>query len=780
MNILAKKVKETIKGLRCEHYRLCNIQTRQDVVPFGGSIRESIGPFPEFILKGRFCKRSAIGLCSPCFYSRLPEYAFITNDDFNKGYLQQVDYIIDNFEKLVIQNQIGKVAFPIKDEDTVIGLVCTPTGSYFDNDEYPLEVRKTNLKKILAKAISLNCRVALHIEAHANDVLKYFENFDKEEIDLLKQLNARVIIGFESADEFSRNVIYAKELDMTIFLNSINVLKQHGFPVGAFVFAGLFSYTDYETINDIKKTFLFLKEKEISPVLMFANTQKYTISDVLRIENKYKLLDAHTVLEIVKLLINIFGCNTIGNIDPWFIADPKGGPPEPDHHIFISKENTACHNCNNRIYELIEKLRIDKNADEFLKGYTQIKQCTCMLKYDALIEKDQIFIKEKNIEDRTRILLEQVNNMREKYILIENPWVVKAQLLCYGLFLTNSQKEIAAKQNRYVNEKGLIHALHIKYQGTLINVCVAEAFCEKSPFTASIESNGTWVLYKNGYRLGAFEFLQLPNWTMEKVGNLLVGDLVRPHADNCISLWPSQECAFIKEGKGCKFCGLISAEQLKIVSVDDAVKAVSFALDYNSKYEVNISGGTCGSPDEAVDFLIEICSKLKRKYHEIIISVECAPPKDLNKLEQLRMAGASALIINIEIYNDELRKEICPGKGFASFSYYLEALKRGVELFGKGNVSSVIIVGLQPEKDVEKACRELIAKGVIPTLMPFKPLDGTPLQNYSLPSDEEYIRLSRNSAKEMKSNRVEIECKSGCAACGACSIDIDLKEIFKS
>jgi len=779
MHKLEDDVKKTTKGLRSDYYRLNGIQTVKDSVPFGGNIRESIGPFPEFILKGRFCKRSGKGLCSPCFYSRLPEHSLDSNDEFDKGYIEQVDYIIGHFDELVIGKQAGKVAFPVEGKKNVIGMVCTPTGSYFDNEEYPLATRKTNLNKIAQKAKELDLAIAFHIESHADDVTQYFQSPNKEELELLKFLNARILLGFESIDDFSRNVVYAKDLKISTFLEAATILKNNGFPVGAFVFAGLFSYTDYETIEDVTKSLLFLKEKGISPVLMFANTQKYTIPDVLSGGKKYKLVDARTVLEIVKTMIDIFSADMNGSIDPWFIADPIGGPPEPKSHIFISEDNTSCNKCSNDIYNLIEELRITKNTKAFLAGYKEINDCKCKLKYYALLQKDKIIINNQKIEERTRILLDYTNNMRDLYVLIANPWMVKAQLLCYGLCLTDEQKEIAKKYNKFINEKGLVHAVHIMYQETLINVCVAEEFCVKSPFTALIENDGSWVLLKDGLRLGNFKFLSLPEWTEQPIGAFLAGDLVRPHANKCISLWPSQNCVFVKNGMGCKFCGLTSSTKSITYTTDEVIEAVSIAMEYNPDYEVNISGGTFSSSDKALDYLIEITGKLKEKFNNIVISAEFAPPLTIEKIKKLKDAGATAAIINIELFNDKLRKEICPGKGETVLEKYIKSLEYCVELFGKGNVSSVVIVGLQPARDVEEACKLLISIGVIPTLLPFKPLDGTPLQNHALSDDREYISLSRNSNKEMKKNKMRVGCHSGCAACGACSLEIDLKEVFK-
>ena len=86
--------------------------------------------------------------------------------------------------------------------------------------------------------------------------------------------------------------------------------------------------------------------------------------------------------------------------------------------------------------------------------------------------------------------------------------------------------------------------------------------------------------------------------------------------------------------------------------------------------------------------------------------------KKIQYLEKLKENGATAFVTNIELYDEKLRKEICPGKGEITNDVYFETLKNAVRLFGKGNVSSVLIVGIQPKEDIIDACKKLINIGV--------------------------------------------------------------------
>lgn len=766
------------KAMRTAAYTYGNIQKQSDQVPFGGNIRESIGPFPEFILKGRFCSRSLKGLCSPCFYSRLPIHE-IGEKEFNLGYEDQVEYIIQHFNELIVGNQVGNVAYNFVTDKNVYGMVCTPTGSYFDSREYPVDIRKKNLRKIVKAAQCYNCEIALHIESHAEDVINYFEEPDFEELLLLHQLHTRVLLGFESANERSRNAIYAKQLKTDDFFSAVSMLKSNDFPVGAFVFAGLFALTDEETINDTKETLYYLKNIKVSPILMFANTQKYTIPDVLLSIGKYKLLDPRTVYAIVKNTIEIFGCDMNGDIDPWFIADPKGGPPDPNYHIFNASTSTSCIQCANKIYESIERLRISKDKELFLMTEQIINHCDCISGYGNLLKKQSDNSTNNSIDYRISSCIEDAKRTFSYYVLIENPWIVKAELLCFGLNITDEQKELLSATNPFISEKGFVNATHILFKNILVNVCVAESFCRQSPYSLNQE-NGAWYLKKDDVVLDELEFLPFPDWVFKEYEGVMVGSIVRPHSNKCISLWPSFECKYVKENKGCQFCSLtsISKNQMKRLRPEFVAQLVKVALDYNPVYEVNLSGGTCGSPECAIKYLSEICSEIILCCGQVPISVECAPPNDIQHLTKLKKSGATAIVMNLEVYDEELRKEICSGKGNITNDIYFESLKNAVRLFGKGNVSSVLIVGIQPKTDIIVACKKLIDIGVIPTLIPFKPLDNTLMMNHNVINCNEYIEISRVVTAILEKQKLVIKEKSGCAACGACSIESNLMEVY--
>lgn len=298
------------KKLRDAYYKEAPIRPNVYLTPFGGPIGDSIGPWPEFILRGLPCQKSKQGCCTPCFYSRMPQVDCFESEIY-KSLVNQVKYVIHNFDSLVVRNQWGPVAWPDSIEDSnrsPLALVVTPTGSFFDEYEFPFHVRKEILSLLAEHSKKIGRPIALHIESHAEHFLKSAENQQNfnETIKLLRDLNSRIIFGFESSNEYVRNVLYNKFLPKNSFEAAVKLAKANNLPVGAFVFVGANPLIDIETISDSISTLDYLRKIKVAPVVMFHNVQQYTIQELLYLYNSHKLPDPRTVLEVVKYLVCSF------------------------------------------------------------------------------------------------------------------------------------------------------------------------------------------------------------------------------------------------------------------------------------------------------------------------------------------------------------------------------------------------------------------------------------------------------------------------------------------
>lgn len=353
--------------------------------------------------------------------------------------------------------------------------------------------------------------------------------------------------------------------------------------------------------------------------------------------------------------------------------------------------------------------------------------------------------------------------------------LLKAKLLCYGIRANTNTKMYMKEANHYVLDKGFMHAAHFLIEDLVINTCITENFCQNSPF--EIKPNGAHLeLYENDVLVAPIEVLHLPDWCDEYVEGYRIGDYIRPHSPNCVACWPYLKCNYYAQGQQCKFCSMGNYHIKTILPEHVVVQMIRKALEYNPEYEIALSGGTCDAPDHSISYFSSICKEAK-KYNAEYISVETAPPSDLRYIDELKESGATAIIMNLEVADDTLRKQLCPGKATISQDHYFQAYARAVKAFGAGNVSCVLIAGIQKNEDIVRKAQELIEIGVIPTIIPFKPLDGCILRGYPTTNPDELIEVARKVDKLLNQQGLVADEQKGCTKCNGCSLETIISQV---
>ena len=104
------------------------------------------------------------------------------------------------------------------------------------------------------------------------------------------------------------------------------------------------------------------------------------------------------------------------------------------------------------------------------------------------------------------------------------------------------------------------------------------------------------------------------------------------------------------------------------------------------------------------------------------LTVGVEPPvESVTDIARLKAAGASELKVNVQSPDPAVLTRVCPGWDLErQFAFLVE----GVRVFGRGNVTSNVIVGLgEADADVLSMFERLAAMGVVPTLRVVKVSD---------------------------------------------------------
>ena len=346
---------------------------------------------------------------------------------------------------------------------------------------------------------------------------------------------------------------------------------------------------------------------------------------------------------------------------------------------------------------------------------------------------------------------------------------LKAGLLCYGVNVDKKVGEELLKSRPYFYDKGFVHAVNANIMGSNVCVSVAEQFSGVSPYHLA-EKNGNFYVNFDGESVPIFLFDDLP------VTGTVIDALARPHSNHVISLWPSLSCCYDRPGKKCKFCSIKPTDKQTVVPAEDVVEGLRSLFEKTQKYSINLGGGTYVNPDNMVNYLIEIIKGV-RTFTNTPISVEMAPPSNLNLISELKQAGASSLIMNLEIASPARRREICPGKSSISYEHYYEAYKHGVEVFGRGKISCVLIAGIQPKEEIVEECKKLTDIGVIPTIIPFKAMDDCEFHDKPNCNHVELLWISTQVGALLRSKGLSPQMQEGCTKCGGCSLETNYYDI---
>ena len=127
----------------------------------------------------------------------------------------------------------------------------------------------------------------------------------------------------------------------------------------------------------------------------------------------------------------------------------------------------------------------------------------------------------------------------------------------------------------------------------------------------------------------------------------------------------------------------------------------------------------------------------------IPISVSCQPVKEEDMI-LLRRAGTQRIGVPLDAATKEVFDKIKGSEAGGPYRWerQLQVLRDATEVFGKGMVSTHLIVGIgETEKQMVKTIQDCVDMGVLPGLFAFTPIQGTALAGKTPPEVKQYRRI---------------------------------------
>lgn len=349
---------------------------------------------------------------------------------------------------------------------------------------------------------------------------------------------------------------------------------------------------------------------------------------------------------------------------------------------------------------------------------------------------------------------------------------LKAELLCYGIRENKYSDQFYHLQNPYDIHKGGYVGLHFLLDN-ILSVLATTTYCfDKFSKYEIAKDNEKFFLIDNKNNKYEITPIIMPKWYQKTTTSQKSMSRVFAHEGLHYIHMQYAGCIYQNLGSGCKFCGT-GCQWLQNTPKEIAETAFA-AYQENPDYQVCLGGGVKSLSDKGVAFFTECLQLIHQQNNSIPVWVEMIPPDENEDIEKMIQAGASAFGFNLEIWDDKLRKIICPGKSEISKNRYFEAWEYVQKRLGKDKTNTVLITSLEPEESTLAGIEEISQKQVRITLLPFKPWDTSEYSQKKPTSPDIFYNLAYELAKNMKKYKIEPKNNLGCANCGSCTIEEDI------
>jgi len=265
-----------------------------------------------------------------------------------------------------------------------------------------------------------------------------------------------------------------------------------------------------------------------------------------------------------------------------------------------------------------------------------------------------------------------------------------------------------------------------------------------SPFVLRREGE-TLYLYMEDFRLFPVEFEPRPQYYSRETSTGVPMSHIGLHRLQRQLLFEyNAYCKYFSDNTQCLFCGIIGEKPQYhghyqrdfVASPDEIAEVAEAAYGEGICSEMQVTGGVL--PERAeVDYILDVGRAVKKR-----LGVDTIPnsqavmvPPELSQIEELKEAGWQGVAFNLEVWNRGLWPGMTPGKlETLSRQGWEEALEEAVRVFGKGNVASVLIAGLEPKESHWEGMEWMAQRGIYGVPIPWDPTPSSSLEGHQTPT----------------------------------------------
>jgi radical SAM protein (TIGR04043 family) len=311
--------------------------------------------------------------------------------------------------------------------------------------------------------------------------------------------------------------------------------------------------------------------------------------------------------------------------------------------------------------------------------------------------------------------------------------------------------------------------------GAPLTVPVHAEYAARSPYELVLNRSGrAGTLYREGVEVGPVRLHPRPKiYDLETAAGVPYWKIALMHLDSLAST-VFQRCVYWGTHEQCHFCAigtsLSNGRTIPTKTPALLAEVAEAAARLDGAKDVTLTTGTPNRKDRGAPYMAR-CAQAIRDASGLPVQVQIEPPDDFAWFAELKASGVEALGLHLESYDPTVLARIAPGKHAQGREHYLAAWEAAVAVFGPGQVSTYIILGLgETVASVVEGCRAAIDRGVYPFVVPLRPAPGSILAN-AVPPSPEYMREVYEAVAPLldEAGMMSQNARAGCVRCQACS-----------
>ena len=413
-----------------------------------------------------------------------------------------------------------------------------------------------------------------------------------------------------------------------------------------------------------------------------------------------------------------------------------------------------------------------------------------------------------------------ISDLQSQFPDIPDPILWKTELLFRGVKFTDVLAEAVVEgaapnfwPYRKRAEKGGWEIIPVPYLFRLEGGAVARVRVDdRSAMEVRRDGVGSpFTLWNNEEFLCTLSFVQAHAWYhyqtqdgstpvaagVEQLGDMLV-----------VNVAPGCEYFRARDGSGhsfrCRFCGYgrfdertrtlgqVSGQaELSPSLLQRLEEVLRVAADTGEAHHVYLTGGSLLSPEDEARRYLPIIEAARRAVGNRIRVTCGSGAVDMADSQRFRDAGADSCCYNLETWDAETFKAVCPGKSkYTGRDRWVQGLLGAVEAFGRGNVGSAFVAGVEmrppaPGMSAEKMLTSimegatyLLDHGVVPVYSPLWPVEGTAYGIDDGLTPELYIDLEYKIYKLRAERHFPVPKWLICPDCSYMLLEVDFDRAF--